>query len=83
MAYTRKLKIPMENVDSGNRLRLSQLLQLAQEAATEHAEVLNAGRALTIERGCFWVVAGRSSSHAIIGSRKTERRSSAAFRPGR
>ena len=57
MAYKNRFEIAYEQTDSSGKLRLSELLMIAQKDATEHVKLLGFGPDRTFERGYLWVIA--------------------------
>jgi len=54
--YTKKYKLMVTDVDPYFDLKMSALLQILQDVATEHAELLNIGKANTIDKNMYWVI---------------------------
>ena len=54
--FERDYRIVYSDTDMKQRLRLSRLFTLLQEAATDHAALLGAGREKTLDRGILWIV---------------------------
>ena len=54
--YEQDYRIAYSDTDMRRRLRLSRLFTLLQEAATDHAAILGAGREKTLDRGILWIV---------------------------
>ena len=54
--FERTYRIAYSDTDIRRRLRLSRLFTLLQEAATDHAAILGAGREKTLDRGILWIV---------------------------
>lgn len=54
--FERDYRIAYSDTDLKRRLRLSRLFTLLQEAATDHAALLGAGREKTLDRGILWIV---------------------------
>lgn len=54
--YEQSYRIAYSDADMKQRLRLSRLFTLLQEAATDHAALLGAGREKTLDRGILWIV---------------------------
>ena len=54
--FERDYRIAYSDTDIRRRLRLSRLFTLLQEAATDHAALLGAGREKTLDRGILWIV---------------------------
>lgn len=54
--FERDYRIAYSDTDMNRRLRLSRLFTLLQEAATDHAAILGAGREKTLDRGILWIV---------------------------
>ena len=54
--FERDYHIAYSDTDVKQRLRLSRLFTLLQEAATDHAALLGAGSDKTLDRGLFWIV---------------------------
>lgn len=54
--FEREYRISYSDTDIKRRLRLSRLFTLLQEAATDHATLLGAGREQTLDRGILWIV---------------------------
>lgn len=54
--FERDYRIAYSDTDIKQRLRLSRLFTLLQEAATDHAALLGAGREKTLDRGILWIV---------------------------
>ena len=54
--FERDYRIAYSDTDLKQRLRLSRLFTLLQEAATDHAALLGAGREKTLDRGILWIV---------------------------
>lgn len=54
--FERDYRIAYSDTDMMRRLRLSRLFTLLQEAATDHAAILGAGREKTLDRGILWIV---------------------------
>lgn len=54
--FERTYRIAYSDTDIKRRLRLSRLFTLLQEAATDHAAILGAGREKTLDRGILWIV---------------------------
>ena len=54
--YVQNYRIAYSDTDVRQRLRLSRLFTLLQEAATDHAALLGAGREKTLDRGILWIV---------------------------
>ena len=54
--YEQNYRIAYSDTDPMRRLRLSRLFTLLQEAATNHATALGAGRDKTLDRGIVWIV---------------------------
>ena len=54
--FERNYRIAYSDADLKQRLRLSRLFTLLQEAATDHAAILGAGREKTLDRGLLWIV---------------------------
>ncbi len=54
--FERDYRIAYSDTDMQRRLRLSRLFTLLQEAATDHAALLGAGRDKTLDRGILWIV---------------------------
>ena len=55
--YRNEFRILSSDTDMYQRLRLSRLFILLQEAAIAHTEALGAGREKTLDRGILWAVA--------------------------
>ena len=51
--FERDYRIAYSDTDLKRRLRLSRLFTLLQEAATDHAALLGAGREKTLDAGSF------------------------------
>jgi acyl-ACP thioesterase len=54
--FERDYRIAYSDTDLKQRLRLSRLFTLLQEAATDHAALLGAGSDKTLDRGLLWIV---------------------------
>ena len=54
--FVRDYRIAYSDTDIKRRLRLSRLFTLLQEASTDHAAILGAGREKTLDRGILWIV---------------------------
>ena len=54
--YQKKYLIGSNDIDQFLELKLSSLFKMMQEISTEHAEVLNIGKANTLDIGMFWVI---------------------------
>lgn len=54
--FERNYRIAYSDTDLKQRLRLSRLFTLLQEAATDHAALLGAGSDKTLDRGLLWIV---------------------------
>ena len=54
--FERDYRIAYSDTDIKRQLRLSRLFTLLQEAATDHAALLGAGREKTLDRGILWIV---------------------------
>ena len=54
--YQKQYYIGSNDVDQFLDLKLSSFFKLMQDIATEHAEVLDIGKANTIDKGLFWVI---------------------------
>ena len=54
--FERNYRIAYSDTDLKQRLRLSRLFTLLQEAATDHAALLGAGSEKTLDRGLLWIV---------------------------
>ena len=54
--YSKKYYIGTSDVDQFLDLKLSSLFVFMQDVATEHAEQLGIGKAVTLDRGLFWVI---------------------------
>lgn len=57
MGYTKHFDLRMEEVDPEKRLRLPNLLLMAQQMAVAHVEAMDLGHDKTLDRGFLWVVA--------------------------
>ena len=60
--FERDYRIAYSDTDVKQRLRLSRLFTLLQEAATDHAALLGAGREKTLDRGILWIVTLQQAS---------------------
>lgn len=54
--YSKSYYIGSNDVDQFLELKLSSLFKLMQDISTEHAEVLDIGKANTIDKGLYWVI---------------------------
>ena len=54
--YTKNYYIGSNDVDQFLDLKLPSFFRMMQDIATEHAEVLNIGKANTIDKGLYWVI---------------------------
>ena len=54
--YTKNYYIGSNDVDQFLELKLPSFFRMMQDIATEHAEVLNIGKANTIDKGLYWVI---------------------------
>ena len=54
--YTKNYYIGSNDVDQFLDLKLPSFFKMMQDIATEHAEVLNIGKANTIDKGLYWVI---------------------------
>ena len=54
--YIKSYYIGSNDVDQFLELKLPSLFKLMQDISTEHAEVLNIGKANTIDKGLYWVI---------------------------
>ena len=54
--YQKKYLIGSNDIDQFLELKLPSLFKMMQEISTEHAEVLNIGKANTLDKGMFWVI---------------------------
>lgn len=54
--YQKSYYIGSNDVDQFLELKLSSFFKLMQDIATEHAEVLDIGKANTIDKGLYWVI---------------------------
>ncbi len=54
--YQKKYHIGSNDVDQFLDLKLSSFFKMMQDIATEHAEVLNIGKANTLDKDLFWVI---------------------------
>lgn len=55
-SYFKTVFIDSAHADCFGVLRPSALLEIMQEAAGEHAEVLGCGREMTVQKGLFWAI---------------------------
>lgn len=60
--FTKKFYIESSDVDSSLNLKISSMLRMMQDVATEHAEKINLGKKNTIDKGYFWVITRYSIS---------------------
>ena len=54
--YQKKFLIGSNDVDQFLELKLPSFFKMMQELATEHAELLDIGKAKTIDKGLYWVI---------------------------
>ena len=54
--YQKDFYIGSNDVDQFLELKLPSFFKMMQEASTEHAEVLDIGKANTIDKGMYWVI---------------------------
>ena len=54
--YIKKYLIGSNDVDQFLELKLPSFFKMMQDAATEHAEEFNIGKANTIDKGLYWVI---------------------------
>ena len=54
--YQKNYHIGSNDVDQFLELKLSSFFKMMQDIGTEHAEVLNIGKANTIDKGLYWVI---------------------------
>lgn len=54
--YQKKYYIGSNDVDQFLELKLPVFFRMMQDIATEHAEVLNIGKANTLDKGLYWVI---------------------------
>lgn len=54
--YQKSYYIGSNDVDQFLELKLSSLFKLMQDISTEHAEVLDIGKANTLDKGLYWVI---------------------------
>ena len=54
--YEKKYYIGSNDVDQFLELKIPSFFRLMQDIATEHAEVLDIGKANTLDKGLFWVI---------------------------
>ena len=60
--YSKEFYIESSDVDSSLDLKLSSLMRMMQDVATEHAEKLKLGKKETIDVGKYWVISRYSIS---------------------
>ena len=56
LIYTKTIKLDATQVDAFGRMRPSALLEITQEAAGEHANLLGVGRDALGSHGLFWAI---------------------------
>ena len=54
--FTKEFHIGSNDVDQFLELKLPSFFRMMQDVATEHAEVFNVGKAMTIDKGLYWVI---------------------------
>ena len=54
--YKKEYYIGSNDVDQFLELKLSSFFKLMQDIATEHAEILDIGKANTLDKGLYWVI---------------------------
>ena len=54
--YTKEFFIESTDVNAKLDIKLSALLRMMQDVATEHAETLHIGKADTLDKGLYWVI---------------------------
>ena len=54
--YQKNYHIGSNDIDQFLELKLSSFFKMMQDIATEHAEVLDTGKAQTIDKGLYWVI---------------------------
>ena len=54
--YTKEFFIESTDVNAKLDIKLSSLMRMMQDVATEHAEILHIGKADTLDKGLYWVI---------------------------